>query len=220
VKITFANEIGNIAKACGVDGQQVMKMICSDTKVNISAYFMRPGFAFGGSCLPKDVRALGHLAQERGVKAPLLTAVLEANEAQIGRAEMMIEASGHRSVGLVGIAFKPGTDDLRESPLAELASRLIAKGYGLKVYDPYVLEAVENGMSSIGRGNDVVPDLDKRLVPGITELIAGSDIILVGNRYEEALLPLNAISASHKLVDLTRIDPKLRSNGVYEGICW
>lgn len=221
VKVTFANEIGNIAKACGVDGQQVMKMICSDTKVNISSYFMRPGFAFGGSCLPKDVRALQHLASEKSVEAPLLSAVLVANEAQIARAEMMVEASGGRSVGLVGISFKPGTDDLRESPLAELASRLIAKGFGLKVYDPYVQEAFENGVSAIGRGNDVVPDLSQRMVAGIADLIEGSDIILVGNRYEEAIQPLNdAASSTRLLVDLARIDPKLRSNGVYEGICW
>jgi len=220
VKVTFANEIGNIAKACGVDGQQVMKLICSDTKVNISPYFMRPGFAFGGSCLPKDVRALQHLAAEKGTTSPLLDAVLVANAAQIDRAEKMVEESGRKSVGLVGIAFKPGTDDLRESPLAELASRLISKGFALRIYDPYVSHAVASGVSPIGRGNDVVPDLASRLVPEIADLIAGSDILLVGNRYEEAIEPLNSASASHSTVDLTRIDTALRSNGTYEGICW
>lgn len=220
VKVTFANEIGNISKACGVDGQQVMKMICSDTKVNISPYFMRPGFAFGGSCLPKDVRALGHLANEKGVSAPLLEAVLVANDAQIERAEKLVESSGKRSVGMVGISFKPGTDDLRESPLAELASRLIAKGYALKVYDPYVSEAFENGVSAIGRGNDVVPDLGGRMVPVLDDLITGADIILVGNRYEDTVDRLNEAAKSHALVDLTRINSSLRSNGAYQGICW
>jgi GDP-mannose 6-dehydrogenase len=220
VKVTFANEIGNIAKASGVDGQQVMKLICSDVKVNISPYFMRPGFAFGGSCLPKDVRALQHLAHKKGVPSPLLDSVLKANAAQIDRAEQMVADSGGKSVGLVGIAFKPGTDDLRESPLAELASRLIAKGMELKVYDPFVTQAVEGGVSAMGRGNDVVPDLASRLVGRIEDLIAGADVILVGNRYEEAIAPLNAVSEYRSLVDLTRINSSLRSNGTYEGICW
>jgi GDP-mannose 6-dehydrogenase len=220
VKVTFANEIGNIAKASGVDGQQVMKLICSDTKVNISPYFMKPGFAFGGSCLPKDVRALQYLADRKGVETPLLDAVLVANAAQIDRAEKMVDVSGARSVGLVGIAFKPGTDDLRESPLAELASRLIDKGMEVRIYDPYVWQAVEGGVSAMGRGNDVVPDLPSRLVGKIEDLISSSDVILVGNRYEETIAPLNAVSEYRSLVDLTRINTSLRSNGTYEGICW
>ncbi|MDF2982646.1 MAG: algD3, partial [Devosia sp.] len=220
VKVTFANEIGNIAKASGVDGQQVMKLICADTKVNISPYFMKPGFAFGGSCLPKDVRALQHLAATKGVPSPLLDSVLIANAAQIDRAEKMVANSGAKTVGLVGIAFKPGTDDLRESPLAELASRLISKGLELRVYDPYVSQAVAGGVSAMGRGNDVVPDLPSRLVGKIEDLIAGSDVILVGNRYEETIAPLNSVSEYRSLVDLTRINASLRSNGTYEGICW
>jgi len=220
VKVTFANEIGNIAKASGVDGQQVMKLICADTKVNISPYFMKPGFAFGGSCLPKDVRALQHLAAKKGVPSPLLDSVLVANAAQIDRAEKMVANSGAKTVGLVGIAFKPGTDDLRESPLAELASRLISKGLELRVYDPYVSQAVAGGVSAMGRGNDVVPDLPARLVGRIEDLISSSDVILVGNRYEETIAPLNAVSEYRSLVDLTRINASLRSNGTYEGICW
>jgi len=220
VKVTFANEIGNIAKAAGVDGQQVMKLICTDTKVNISPYFMRPGFAFGGSCLPKDVRALQHLAHSKGVASPLLDSVLVANEAQIERAEKMIHNSGGKSVGLVGIAFKPGTDDLRESPLAELASRLIKRGMDVRIYDPFVTQAVQGGVSAMGRGNDVVPDLPQRLVGRIEDLISTSDVILVGNRYEETIAPLNAVSEYRSLVDLTRINASLRSNGTYEGICW
>lgn len=220
VKITFANEIGNIAKACGVDGQEVMGLLCQDTKVNISPAFMRPGFAFGGSCLPKDVRALRHIAAERQVEAPLLTSVLAANTLQIDRAERMIEASGSKSIGLVGIAFKPGTDDLRESPLAELAGRLIAKGFDISIYDPYVTEALSNGVVFNGRGNEAVPELSDRMVARIDDLIKGTEVIIVGNRYEETLEPLHWASGSHHLVDLARISPKLRSNGFYEGICW
>ena len=220
VKVTFANEIGNIAKACGLDGQLVMKLLCSDTKVNISPYFMRPGFAFGGSCLPKDVRALRQLAEDRDVGAPMLGAVLAANEAQIQRAEAMVVASGKSQVGLVGISFKPGTDDLRESPLAELASRLISQGMQVQVYDPNVSLAYANNASVAGRGNDVVPDLRERMVLDINDLIAGSDILLVGNSYAEAIEPLARAMRDHPMVDLTRVKPNTVSNGTYQGICW
>ena len=220
VKVTFANEIGNIAKASGLDGQLVMKILCSDHKVSMSPYFMRPGFAFGGSCLPKDVRALRALAATKGVPSPLLDAVLVANAEQITRAERMIDASGVQRVGMVGISFKPGTDDLRESPLAELASRLIDKGLSLSVYDPFVNEAYANDMSAAGRGNDYNIDLKSRLVPTIEDLIASSDIVLVGNKYEETIGPLTAAMNDRKMIDLTRIAPQARTNGLYEGICW
>ena len=220
VKVTFANEIGNIAKACGLDGQLVMRLLCSDDKVNISAQFMRPGFAFGGSCLPKDVRALQQLAKTRDVEAPLLAAVLQANDAQITRAERMVTGTGKKVVGLVGISFKPGTDDLRESPLAELASRLIAQGHDVQVYDPNVSTAHALDISAAGRGNDVVPDLRDRMVPTIEALIGTSDILLVGNSYPEATGPLRRAMDDQPMVDLTRLQPGVVSNGAYQGICW
>ncbi len=219
VKVTFANEIGNIAKACGLDGQLVMRLLCSDDKVNISSHFMRPGFAFGGSCLPKDVRALQQLAKARQVDAPMMAAVLKANDAQISRAEEMVTQSGQKVVGLVGISFKPGTDDLRESPLAELASRLIAKGHDVQVYDPNVSTAHAQD-STAGRGNDVVPDLRDRMVPSIESLIEGADILLVGNAYAEAAGPLREAMTRQPMVDLTRVQAGVVSNGAYQGICW
>ncbi len=220
VKVTFANEIGNIAKASGLDGQLVMQILCSDHKVSMSPYFMRPGFAFGGSCLPKDVRALRALSAKKGVASPLLDAVLVANAEQISRAERMIDASGVKNIGMVGISFKPGTDDLRESPLAELASRLIDKGLTLRVYDPFVHEAYANDMSAAGRGNDYNIDLKSRLVASIEDLIAGSDIVLVGNKYDETIAPLTAAMDDRKMIDLTRFTPLARTSGLYEGICW
>lgn len=220
VKVTFANEIGNIAKACGLDGQLVMKLVCSDDKVNISPHFMRPGFAFGGSCLPKDVRALQHLARARDVDAPLMAAVLQANNAQIDRAARMVSGTGRHVVGLVGISFKPGTDDLRESPLAELASRLIADGHDVQVYDPNVSTGYEQDLVGSGRGNDVVPDLRNRMVPTIEALIDSSDMIVVGNSYSEASEPLRRALAGQPMVDLTRLQPGLLSGGTYQGICW
>lgn len=220
VKVTFANEIGNIAKACGLDGQTVMEILCSDEKVAMSKYFMRPGFAFGGSCLPKDVRALRHLAGSLGVKAHMLDAVTEANEAQIQRAEDMVAASGATRVGFVGISFKPGTDDLRESPLAELAARLIAKGVGVDVYDPYVFEAYAANNSTAGRGNDVIPDLKERMVAELDDLIGNSGAILVGNYYKDTVGTLEMAAKSRPVLDLTRLNRKMVSDGAYQGICW
>jgi GDP-mannose 6-dehydrogenase len=220
VKVTFANEIGNIAKSCGLDGQHVMRILCSDHKVSMGPDFMRPGFAFGGSCLPKDVRALRSLARNNNTAAPMLDAVLVANADQISRAEQMVEDAGAKRVGLVGISFKPGTDDLRESPLAELAARLIKKGITLSVYDPYVQEAYANDMSAAGRGNDYNIELKSRLVPTIEGLIASSEIVLVGNRYDETLAPLTAAMGATAMVDLARISPQARSSGTYQGICW
>jgi GDP-mannose 6-dehydrogenase len=220
VKVSFANEIGNIAKAAGLDGQRIMQILCSDTKVSMSAHFLRPGFAFGGSCLPKDVRALRAFAKGNAVATPLMDAVLAANAAQVSRAEAMIEASGKRRVGMVGISFKPGTDDLRESPLAELATRLIRRGLELRVYDPFVTEAFAGEGSCIGRGLEEDIGLGSRLVRSIDELIEGSDVVLVGNRYDEAVGPLQAAMGNRPMVDLTRIAPGQRSGGSYEGICW
>lgn len=220
VKVTFANEIGNIAKACELDGQTVMEILCSDNKVNISPYFMRPGFAFGGSCLPKDVRALRHLAGQKDTPAPLLNAVLEANNAQIGRAESMVAESKAQKVGLVGVSFKPGTDDMRESPLAELASRLIESGVAVSIYDPFVHEAYANENSTAGRGNDVVPDLKNRLIPDLDKLIGQSDMIIVGNLYKDAVAELDAASEVKPMIDLTRISRTRVTGGDYDGICW
>lgn len=220
VKVSFANEIGNIAKAAGLDGQRIMQVLCSDLKVAMSPHFLRPGFAFGGSCLPKDLRALRAFAAGQGVGAPLLDAVLAANAAQVRRAEDMIEASGKRRVGMVGISFKPGTDDLRESPLAELATRLIRRGVELRVYDPFVTEAFANDTNAVGRGVPVDIGLGDRLVGSIDELIEGSDIVLVGNRYDEVIQPLQAAMGSRPMIDLTRIVPGQRSDGCYQGICW
>ncbi|MGR3632029.1 MAG: nucleotide sugar dehydrogenase [Limimaricola soesokkakensis] len=220
VKITFANEIGNIAKANGLDGQLVMRMLCSDTKVAMSPAFLRPGFAFGGSCLPKDVRALTCVAADSDVPSPLLSAVLEANAGQISRAEEMVRKSGASKIGFVGVSFKSGTDDLRESPLADLAARLIRSGQEVRIYDPFVSTAFSNDPEAAGRGNDVVPDLGARMLPEIRELIADSEIVVVGNAYEEAMPALIEAIGHRPMIDLTRVEAQARSNGSYQGICW
>ena len=217
VKVTFAHEIGNISRACGLDGQVVMKLLCSDDRANLSADFLRPGFALGGSCLPRDVRALRQLARAKDVAAPLMTAVLQANEDQIERAAQMVADTGEQAVGLVGISCQPG-DDLRESPLAKLAARLIAKGLQVQVYDPNVSVAHALDADASGGSNDVIPDLRDRMVPSIEALIAGSGVILVGTSYAEAAAPLAAAMKDHPMVDLTRVPPSVVSDGTYQGI--
>lgn len=220
VKVTFANEIGNIAKASGIDGQSVMEILCSDHKVAMSPYFMRPGFAFGGSCLPKDVRALRYLARTTGTKAHVLDAILDANEAQIARAEAMVEQSGEKKVGFVGISFKPGTDDLRESPLVALAARLIGKGIDVQIYDPFVKEAYATATPGAGRGNEGIPDLEQRLTDDLDQLIERNGTVLVGNYYGETVERLKSATAKRKVVDLARLNRDMVSEGGYNGICW
>ncbi len=220
VKVTFANEIGNIAKSAGIDGQTVMEILCSDTKAAMSPYFMRPGFAFGGSCLPKDVRALRHFAQQNETPSHILDAVLTANEAQIARAEKLVEKMGAEKVGFVGISFKPGTDDLRESPLVSLAARLIGKGIDVNIYDPFVKEAFDSGTPGAGRGNESVPDLEQRLVGDLDALINDAGAVVVGNYYHEAADKLRSAAASRKIVDLARLDRDMVSSAGYDGICW
>ncbi len=220
MKISFANEIGNIAKANDLDGQAVMRILCSDDKVAMSPAFLRPGFAFGGSCLPKDVRALRHVARVKDVPTPLLDAVLEGNVAQIGRAEEMIHSASRKAVGMIGVSFKSGTDDLRESPLADLAARLIEGGQEVQVYDPYVSEAFETDPGAAGRGNEVVPDLSARMETDLDTLIENSDVIVVGNSYPEAQDRIREAAKDVRVVDLTRIDPAMVSGERYQGICW
>ncbi|MFG0332205.1 MAG: nucleotide sugar dehydrogenase [Maioricimonas sp. JB049] len=137
-KVAFANEIGTLARALGADGQEVMRIACLDTQLNVSPAYLRPGFAFGGSCLPKDVRALTRFAQREAVVNPLLASLLPSNEAHLVRGARMIEQSGHRRIGLVGLSFKANTDDLRESPLVKIAEHLHGRGYDLRIYDPGV----------------------------------------------------------------------------------
>ena len=138
LKVCFANEIGGLAKAFGTNGIEVMRLLCKDKKLNISPAYLRPGFAFGGSCLPKDVRALVRFAQQQALSVDLLEATLSSNEAHLRRAVRLVQESGCRKIGLVGLSFKAGTEDLRESPQVILAESLLGRGYDLKIYDPGV----------------------------------------------------------------------------------
>ena len=181
LKIAFANEIGALCGQAGIDGRKVMTTFCKDTKLNISTRYLMPGFAFGGSCLPKDVRALSYAAEYYDLDIPLINSLLPSNEQVVQRALRQICSGSFRSIGLIGLGFKANTDDLRESPFVELAERLLGKGYELKIFDPNVSLARLTGSNKEYIGK-VIPHLSRLLVGSVEEM-AGCDLIVVGHRY-------------------------------------
>lgn len=218
VKITFANEIGNIAKACGVDGREVMEVVCEDSKLNISSYYMRPGFAFGGSCLPKDVRALSSKANQLDVKHPLINAIMESNQRQVEKAYKIISSFQKKNVAMLGLSFKAGTDDLRESPLVTLAELLIGKGYNLKIYDENVGYARQHGANA-DYINNQIPHVSSLLTSDLDSTLQDADIVVMGNQDEEFKKILEKIEEEKHILDLVGfMDSK--SVGARHGICW
>jgi len=179
LKIDFGNELGTLAKSFGADGQDVMRIVCRDTRLNISPAYLRPGFAFGGSCLPKDVRALTRHAQRHAISTDVLNAILPSNEAHLERALKAIRETGHRKVGLIGLSFKAGTDDLRESPLVILAETLLGRGYDLKIYDPGVRVAHLTG-TNLAYVDRHLPHLAKLLDDDPAELYSHAELLIVG----------------------------------------
>lgn len=220
LKVGFANEIGNISKRLGIDGHKVMDIFCQDTKLNLSPYYMKPGFAFGGSCLPKDVRALTYKARSLDLDLPIINAILPSNERQIEHGMRMVLEKDNRKVGILGISFKAGTDDLRESPLVELVERLLGKGYELRIYDRNVSLA-----SLVGANRDYIlnriPHISKLMVETMDEVLAFGETLVIGNGAAEFQGVMERLRPGQVVVDLVRIAPQQRSNpGRYEGICW
>ncbi|WP_165681622.1 GDP-mannose 6-dehydrogenase [Metapseudomonas otitidis] len=217
-KVTFANEIGNIAKAVGVDGREVMDVVCQDHKLNLSKYYMRPGFAFGGSCLPKDVRALSYRASSLDVDAPLIGSLMRSNSAQVQKAFDIIAAHDKRKVALLGLSFKAGTDDLRESPLVELAEMLIGKGFDLRIYDRNVEYARVHGANK-DYIESKIPHVSSLLDSDFDGVVDNAEVIVLGNR-DELFAPLAQRAPEGKhVIDLVGFMPKA-SHGNAEGICW
>ncbi len=217
-KVTFANEIGNIAKASGVDGREVMDVICQDKSLNLSSYYMRPGFAFGGSCLPKDVRALTYRAGQLDVEHPMLGAIMRSNVAQVQNAFDIIASHAKRKVALLGLSFKAGTDDLRESPLVELAEMLIGKGYELTIYDSNVEYARVYGANK-EYIESKIPHVSSLLNSNFEQVVNGSDIIVLGNRDEKFRVLAQQAPEGKQVVDLVGFMPHT-TRGATEGICW
>ncbi len=182
LKVAFSNEVAAVCEKTGVDAGAVMNVFCQDTKLNISRRYLMPGFAFGGSCLPKDVRAILHAGKECDLQLPLIAATLLSNQGVIERAYEKVRATGKRRIGLVGLSFKANTDDLRESPFVELAERLLGKGYELRIYDPNVIAARLTGANK-EYIDSVIPHLSRLLVPSLEEL-RDVELLIIGHHFD------------------------------------
>ncbi len=215
LKIGFANEIGNLCDSFGVDADAVMNIFCQDKKLNISPAYLKPGFAFGGSCLPKDLRALSYQAKVHDLQLPILSAVLPSNEMQIVRGVKLVMDSGSPRVGVLGFSFKAGTDDLRESPVIEVIERLIGKGYDLRIYDRNV-----NIAALVGANRDFIlnhiPHISKLMVPSIDEVLAHAQTIVIGNRDPEFSQIQAKLREDQCLVDFVRITRQGSSNATQQ----
>ncbi len=218
VKVAFANEIGNLCKAEGIDGHKVMEIFCQDTKLNLSPYYMKPGFAFGGSCLPKDVRALMYKGKSLDMELPLINAILPSNQRQIEKGINMIVNKGYRKIGILGFSFKAGTDDLRESPLVAVIEYLLGKGYELKLYDRNVSLAALTGANQDYILNHI-PHISKLMASSMNEVLDFAETIVIGNGATEFCNVPNELKSGQVVVDLVRIVPKLSGKNS-DGICW
>jgi GDP-mannose 6-dehydrogenase len=218
LKIGFANEIGNLCKVVELDAHEVMDIFCQDRKLNISPAYLKPGFAFGGSCLPKDLRALSYQAKVHDLQLPILNSILPSNEMQIVRGLHLITEKGHTRVGVLGFSFKAGTDDLRESPLIEIIERLLGKGYDLRIYDRNV-----NIAKLVGANRDFIlnhiPHISKLMVSDIDEVLSHAQTVVIGNKDPDFEAVPERLRDDQSLVDFVRIIEG-RSNGKYDGICW
>jgi GDP-mannose 6-dehydrogenase len=221
LKVGFANEIGAICAALDLDSHEVMDVFLSDTKLNLSAAYLRPGFAFGGSCLPKDVRALTHTARRHDVDTPLLSNLLTSNETHLRRAVDMVIAHGRRRIGIFGLSFKAGTDDLRESPMVELAERLIGKGFDVKIYDPTV---VLSRLVGANRAyiTQQLPHIGDLLTDDVDIVLDHGEVLIAGSRSAEVVRAVDRAGDSRLVIDLVRLPgaDQRRAGAGYEGIGW
>ena len=219
LKVAFANEIGIVCKAQGINAANVMKVFTQDTKLNASARYLMPGFAFGGSCLPKDIRAVAYVARTLDVQLPMISSILSSNDYLIETMSKRILRYKKRKVGLIGLSFKFNTDDLRESPFVELAERLLGKGIHLKIYDPNVSLARLVGANK-AYIEEAIPHISSLLVSTVAEVAEHSEIIVVGHNFSEISQLQHLVKPETVILDLFNI-PSLRSNkGSYDGIAW
>jgi len=217
-KVVFANEIGNLCKANGIDSHEVMNIFCMDDKLNLSPYYLKPGFAFGGSCLPKDLRAILYQARRLDLKLPLLESLLPSNQQQIQVALNMIKQTGSKKVGVLGFSFKAGTDDLRESPMVLLIEHLIGKGYQVRVYDRYVSLAQLQGANKAYIEKEI-PHITNLIVDSIESLLAECEVVVIGNKAPEFAQVPQMVGKNHIVIELVRISERVSENE-HRGIAW
>ena len=218
VKVSFGNEIGNIAKSLGIDGHKVMDIFCQDQKLNLSPYYLKPGFSFGGSCLPKDVRAITYKARDLDIYTPLLSSLITSNNEQIQHAFSLLRETKKKKIAMLGISFKAETDDLRESPLVELVEKMIGKGYDIKIYDKSVSIA-----KLVGANKEyileLIPHVSDLLVDSVEDAVNHADVIIIGNNAKEFQHLDALLTDEQHIIDLVRIE-NLEDKALYQGICW
>jgi GDP-mannose 6-dehydrogenase len=219
LKVAFANEIGALSKAHGIDGRQVMEVFCADEKLNISTTYLKPGFAFGGSCLPKDVRALRYRGRSLDLDLPVVNAILPSNERHIDRAFQMIAARGSRKVGILGLSFKAGTDDLRESPMVDVVERLIGKGYDLRIYDGNVSLARLMGANRDYILNQI-PHISELMVASVEEVLDHAQTVVIGNADPAFRWVVDDLREGQSVVDFVRVSHRRSDGRAYDGIAW
>ncbi len=220
LKVAFANEVGAVAKSLGIDSHELMEIFVQDWKLNISPIYLRPGFAFGGPCLPKDLRALEWMGRKKEVKVPLFSGVLASNAAHLRRAVELALETGKKRVGVIGLTFKADTDDLRESPACELVRRLVKAGRKVRVYEP-CLDLSRLVGANRAYVESHIPELPSLLLPSLREVVETSEVIVVAGAHSEFRGPLRNLKRSQTLIDMVHLPPSAiprRSN--YIGICW
>ena len=219
LKVTFANEIGAVCKAMGVDSHQVMDVFCMDTKLNVSSAYLKPGFAFGGSCLPKDLRAITYKAKEMDVDVPVLSSIMSSNSKQVERAAGMVLGTGRKRIGVLGLSFKSGTDDLRESPMVSLIETLIGKGLKLTVYDRDVELARLNGANRDYIEREI-PHISSLMHSELDEVISRSEVIIIAKKEEEFRRLSEKLDNGRVVIDLVRMLEVDEPRAGYQGVCW
>ncbi len=219
LKVAFANEMGSISKAHAIDGRKLMEIFCADRKLNLSTAYLKPGFAFGGSCLPKDVRALSYKGRSLDLELPLLNAILPSNQRQLDRALQMITSRGYRKIGVLGLSFKAGTDDLRESPMVDVVEHLLGKGYDIRIYDDNV-----NLAKLLGANRDYIlnqiPHISDLMVSTMDEVLDHAQTIVIGNDDDAFRTILSELREGQVIVDFVRIANQPSDGRAYDGICW
>lgn len=223
LKVAFGNEVGLIAKNFGIDSHKLMDIFVKDTKLNISPYYLKPGFAFGGSCLPKDLKALCYYAKTKDINVPVLSHVMASNNNHIQAGIDMVLAANKKKIGIVGLSFKADTDDLRESPMVLMVETLLGKGFKVKIYDKNVSLARITGANKSFLENHI-PHISSLIVDNdkFDEMVDFAEVILIGNKEPELVEKIKKAAREKKktVIDLVRIDPAMVSDEYYQGICW
>ena len=219
LKISFGNEVGNICAEMGIDSHKVMAIFCKDKQLNISPYYFKPGFAFGGSCLPKDLKGLQTLAHDLYVNVPVIESINKSNELQIQRAVEIIQRTEKKRIGFLGLSFKAGTDDLRNSPAVTLVETLLGKGYEVKIYDKNIYLSNLTGTNK-AYIDQHIPHLSKLMVSDINELGVDVDVIVINNKEKEYLEVLEKTPDNTVIVDMVRLPEAMRTKNNYIGINW